>query len=763
MATKLCLAVPSNTSLVPLSLSPCNKTSELQKWACRNETLLTLGEEDLFLLPANGHKDKVILSKTPSSKSTWKIYGTKDSLCSKGYEALFTLEGNSLGAPCVFPFKYMNKWHAKCITDDDENTRLWCGTTADVNKDSLTGYCPVKGLASGTDADYWIGLNNLDFDSGWKWAGNHPFPYLNWAPGSPSPESEKICGSMQSKNGNWVNYKCDQKLGYICKKENSSLDSSVIPAEPTDVLWIGLNDQKTQMNFEWSDGTPVRFTKWQQGEPTHVKNIQEDCVIMSGENGSWGDYYCEDEFGYICKRKPLSSVPEEAEPVDPKCQKGFFSKTHKKKTWFEARDFCREIGGDLASIHSPEEEHIIEELYTLKTRTKRYFRWMDGSPVTYVAWAPDEPNFANDDENYAILSHHETALPGSGYTHYGNSSYSLVSPKMTWEDARKKCKSENSELASILNPYTQSFLWLLVLKYKEPVWIGLNSNLINEKYKWISTWKLIYTNWAAGEPKKKTACVYVDLDGHWKTGACNETYFYICEKYHGIIPTDPPEVPGRCPESKESHRSWIPFRGHCYAIYPIMVTWPIASMRCAHLGGTLTSIEDLAEVNFLLEHTRQFSLMDFWIGLFKNVEGEWIWQDNTELDFMNWKDAPPGTHSRSYYHDAYKFTFRDQCISMNGQNGEWFGEGCDYPQKGFICKTSKKQAKAPPSAHGTIVIVVLLVMLILISAGIAVYIFYKRRRRQLQTTAGFGNSLYQDNIVILRNDSDSLVDNKTGD
>lgn len=33
-----------------------------------------------------------------------------------------------------------------------------------------------------------------------------------------------------------------------------------------------------------------------------------------------------------------------------------------KKTWFEARDFCREIGGDLAAIRSEEEETVIENL-----------------------------------------------------------------------------------------------------------------------------------------------------------------------------------------------------------------------------------------------------------------------------------------------------------------------------------------------------------------------------------------------------------------
>lgn len=28
---------------------------------------------------------------------------------------------------------------------------------------------------------------------------------------------------------------------------------------------------------------------------------------------------------------------------------------------------------------------------------------MDGTPVTYVAWAPNEPSFANNDENCVVM------------------------------------------------------------------------------------------------------------------------------------------------------------------------------------------------------------------------------------------------------------------------------------------------------------------------------------------------------------------------
>lgn len=52
-------------------------------------------------------------------------------------------------------------------------------------------------------------------------------------------------------------------------------------------LWIGLNDLKLQMNFEWSDGTPVRFTYWHPFEPNNFRDSLEDCVTIWGPVRAW--------------------------------------------------------------------------------------------------------------------------------------------------------------------------------------------------------------------------------------------------------------------------------------------------------------------------------------------------------------------------------------------------------------------------------------------------------------------------------------------
>ncbi|ETE61035.1 Macrophage mannose receptor 1, partial [Ophiophagus hannah] len=888
MAVKLCLSVPSKSNMVSVTLSPCNETLALQKWECRNDTLLALAQEDLFLNPANGHENGVILSENPSTKSVWKIYETKKSLCAQKYEALFTIEGNALGAPCVFPFKYMNKWYAKCIVDDDEHKRFWyendaffwvknhwTGHLYQINSFSALTWDEARkscrqqysellsiselyeqayltGLINDFEAKYWIGLNNPDFDSGWQWTNHQPLRYFNWAPGSPSSETGKNCGLMHGRIGKWENSQCEQKHGYICKRMNSSIqapgpssddlkpikcpgdwagyakhcyrlnrdrktwkDASVscqkdgghllsihdieeysfvfsqLGYKSTDNLWIGLNDQKTSSYFEWSDGTRVRFIRWQKGEPTLISNVQEDCVIMSGKNGYWADHFCEEELGYICKKEPSEFLPGTDEVADPKCQKGWkrygfycyligktpgtFSEAKtscetnqgflisvenrfeqafltsqighrpEKYFWiglsdvvnpgtfnwtngdsiqfthwnakmpgpnpgcvamrtgdaaglwdvvnceeraaflckhlaegvtpppiprttppppcpegwiasptrnvcFKAYDFCKKIGGDLASFHNSLEEDLLNKLsqsneawvglrisdsstgYTwtdgspvnyiykkiedgwIEFENNEYYfsnttmpaekarrfckqhhgdlttiesqkekMWMDGTPVTYEAWAPGvwndincgaEKSFICERHNSSVRTTARPTLPANpkgcseGWLWFNDKCFQIFGfreeEKKNWSAARDHCRNLGGNLASIPNKAVQAFLTVQLKSASGNTWTGLTdtnlrgrflwtdgsgvyftnwakgsprSYLNDARYKWVSNWRLTYTNWAAGEPLHKTACVYLDTDGYWKTGNCSEKYYSVCERYYVIIYT----------------------------------------------------------------------------------------------------------------------------------------------------------------------------------------------------------------------------------
>lgn len=42
-----------------------------------------------------------------------------------------------------------------------------------------------------------------------------------------------------------------------------------------------------------------------------------------------------------------------------KCSLQPFSRGEQKKTWLDSQEFCRAIGGDLASINGKEEQYVI--------------------------------------------------------------------------------------------------------------------------------------------------------------------------------------------------------------------------------------------------------------------------------------------------------------------------------------------------------------------------------------------------------------------
>ncbi|NWI70015.1 MRC1 protein, partial [Todus mexicanus] len=97
-------------------------------------------------------------------------------------------------------------------------------------------------------------------------------------------------------------------------------------------------------------------------------------------------------------------------------------------------------------------------------------------------------------------------------------------------------------------------------------------------------------------------------------------------------------------------------------------------------GGMLTSVEDPAESNFLVEHADLYTskTSGFWIGIYRNVNGQLLWQDNSALDFVNWGKGQPSEDQLDY------------CVELSAFSGYWSILPCSS-QKGFICKKPKSK------------------------------------------------------------------------
>ena len=69
--------------------------------------------------------------------------------------------------------------------------------------------------------------------------------------------------------------------------------------------WIGLTKFNDRETFEWSDGTPMAFTYWRDGEPNGADDNTEGCVEMYSYSAGtdWNDKECNATIQFICEKR----------------------------------------------------------------------------------------------------------------------------------------------------------------------------------------------------------------------------------------------------------------------------------------------------------------------------------------------------------------------------------------------------------------------------------------------------------------------------
>uniref|UniRef100_A0A670J2B1 C-type mannose receptor 2 n=1 Tax=Podarcis muralis TaxID=64176 RepID=A0A670J2B1_PODMU len=327
----------------------------------------------------------------------------------------------------------------------------------------------INGLLTGYGSTLWIGLNDLDLNGGWQWSDNSPLKFLNWESDQPDNPSEENCGVIRTESsGEWQNRDCSMALPYICKKKPNPLitakplisdvkvdcDPSWQPfqtncyrlisekkswpdakktclrsegdlvsihtlnelefvtkqiKQDVEELWIGLNDLKRQMSFEWSDGTPVQFTFWHPFEPNNFRDSLEDCVTIWGPEGRWNDSPCNLTLPSVCKKRGRVSQGREEE--DHGCRKGWKWQTPScywlgddHVTYSDARKVCTDYSSTLVTITNRFEQAYVSSLIygwedeyfwtaLQDINETGSFRWLSGDEVTYTHWNRNQPGY----------------------------------------------------------------------------------------------------------------------------------------------------------------------------------------------------------------------------------------------------------------------------------------------------------------------------------------------------------------------------------
>lgn len=235
-----------------------------------------------------------------------------------------------------------------------------------------------------------------------------------------------------------------------CIRAGGHLATILTPAENNAVhglchseeCWIGFNDIREEGKWVWMDGTAAGTTvvdltvnphtktdtgfdafpggkaPWNTGEPNGLDWEQTDGAYMYPTTtswtteGSWDDDDISKERAFVCRvpdGPPLAPSPPPPPPRKDRAGPFIFVK-EPKLNWPAAEANCAARGGHLASIHSPAENKVVQELCEPAEtwigfndlREEGTWEWNDGSAATFelfedgkAPWNPGEPNGHN--------------------------------------------------------------------------------------------------------------------------------------------------------------------------------------------------------------------------------------------------------------------------------------------------------------------------------------------------------------------------------
>ncbi|XP_033624641.1 macrophage mannose receptor 1-like [Asterias rubens] len=291
-------------------------------------------------------------------------------------------------------------------------------------------------------------------------------------------------------------------------------------------------------------------------------------------------------------------------------------------------------------------------------------------------WRPElDPNPINPDKCDA---------EHSDYVKYRNSCFKIIQEKVTYDDARQKCLDENATLAKASDGFSNALMTLMVteLTLTEKVWISLAKDLIDDKYTWRpgnydGEWPLEYVHWGKGMPDGK-GCTLLNPDSTWSTVDCDttEVYYPMCE-YTEEIPDEPPIEEVHCPEG------WVLIDRMCYIFttitpqYPkVHFTWDEAEYECRtrYSRSTLPSLHSLsASQKFADNAFRQLGRRNIWLGLHRSVNGFYVWDDGSLVDYVNW--------------DLNSIDEANDCMGLQQDlgGGKWSSRDC-FTTGGLACQ-----------------------------------------------------------------------------
>ncbi|XP_035491562.2 macrophage mannose receptor 1 isoform X1 [Scophthalmus maximus] len=699
-----CLGVQGKSVGSEISLYNCDENSDLQKWECKNETVLALKDQELYIELTEDNT--AVLSKTIGPNSHLTISGTSSGACTRTYRELYTISGNAAGMPCMFPFLYKDKWYSDCTTFDSPENFLWCAVETNYQSERW-GFCPI------TTKEDW---------------NTHP---LTGAYYQLNTQSALTWSQAETS----------------CKQQGASLLSITDPHEQAYVqvllgtvgsmLWTGLI-LDPEHGWKWSNGRPYRYMKWDSGHP--LPNPGYTCTVVNAAvQLSWQSSPCSKKLGYICYSKRAEENPAQAFetgfcpspwiPYNHHC----FHLNRNQKTWSDAQRECRNEGGDLVSIRNVEDQSfVISQLGYASTdklwiglndmKIEGLFDWIDHSTVSFTSWEFGKPTVSTDTKDCVLIrgengnwancvceeKHGFICMKMSaskptgdevekdigcknGWRRHGSYCYFIGTETKTFDEAKDDCKRSDSYLADVSTGVDNAFLVSLVgLRPEKYFWLGLSNQKNIDEFVWTNTASVRFTHWNAEMPGRQKGCVAMKTGifaGLWDVLPCANQEKYICKQLaEGAVltPAPPTLIPLKCADTWTQVGS----KNVCFKLFlkssSDLRTWFEARDYCRTIGGDLLSIHSQAELGVLPNRYQ-----GVWIGLSApDPATGYVWSDGSPLNFQHWEDGEPNNKNNVESCAEFKMHNKER-------SGSWNDVHCES-YHGWLCQISAGVTPNPP-------------------------------------------------------------------
>lgn len=147
------------------------------------------------------------------------------------------------------------------------------------------------------------------------------------------------------------------------------LETVLTSLSDSTMTWIG--GKRNETGWTWTDGKPFSYTNWAKGQPS-----SGNCTSIDPSQSNWYSSNCQSLMPYICE------IPAEADScpvqttvvstIKPHCRQEYqyFDKWNScykyvtaQQAYNLAEQNCINEGGNLVSIHSPEENEFVDSRF----------------------------------------------------------------------------------------------------------------------------------------------------------------------------------------------------------------------------------------------------------------------------------------------------------------------------------------------------------------------------------------------------------------